>query len=384
VLYEEAQSVQKGFMATCCAGKVKSLPAPADSFSPDGPCSQTEEPDACRQIIGKSPAIRAAINKVRLVAPTDAAVLIQGQTGTGKELIAQAIHDLSERRFGPFVKVNCAAIPGEMLESELFGHERGAFTDAVMRTPGRFQSANKGTLLLDEVGELPLHLQPKLLRVLQERELERLGSSRPVQVDVRVVAATNQDLAAMVTQHRFRADLYYRLNAFPIDAPPLRERTGDVPLLVHHFVQHYAQRFGKPIDHIPDELMERLQRYSWPGNIRELQNLIERAVVLSAGSTLQLRFEVPPPAAAEPTKSGRNTRRTLADAQRDHILEVLRRTKGMVGGENGAAKRLGMPRSTLIFRMLKLGIPHRKSQSYSPSRPSALLEFPSRAFQAEN
>jgi formate hydrogenlyase transcriptional activator len=293
-----------------------------------------------------------------MVAPTDSAVLIHGETGTGKELIAKAIHEESLRRMGPCVKVNCAAMPGGLLESELFGHERGAFTGASTQTTGRFQLADRGTLFLDEIGDLPLELQPKLLRVLQEHEFERLGSSRTIRVDVRVVAATNQDLPQMVRDRKFRADLFYRLNVFPITLPPLRERLEDIPLLVRHFVRDFARRMKREISNIPEEVMAVLQLHDWPGNIRELQNVIERAVILSSGPDLHLsiselkhKVKCETPAAV----------RTLADAERDHIREVLRQAGWVVAGRDGAAARLGMARTTLLYRMRKLGIAQRNA-----------------------
>jgi formate hydrogenlyase transcriptional activator len=288
-----------------------------------------------------------------MVAPTDSAVLIQGETGTGKELIARAVHEESSRRPGPFVKVNCAAMPAGLLESELFGHERGAFTGAVTQTSGRFQLAHQGTLFLDEIGDLPLELQPKLLRVLQEQEFERLGSTRTIRVDVRVVAATNQDLAQMVQARRFRADLFYRLNVFPIGLPPLRERTEDIPLLVRHFVNKFARRMNKEISSIPSEVMEVLQFHDWPGNIRELQNFIERAMIMSPGPDLRL----PAGEFKHLAKSDAPAAiRTLAEAERAHILRVLQQVRGVVGGCDGAAARLGLARTTLLYRMRKLGI----------------------------
>jgi transcriptional regulator with GAF, ATPase, and Fis domain len=310
-------------------------------------------PKPGNELIGSSPGMRRALNAVRMVAPTDSAVLIQGETGTGKELIAKAVHDQSLRKHEPFVTLNCAAIPSGLLESELFGHERGAYTGALNSSIGRFQLAHQGTLFLDEVGELPLELQPKLLRVLQEQEFEKLGSSRTVRVDVRIVAATNRDLSAMVQERRFRADLFYRLHVFPISLPPLRERLDDIPVLVRHFVGKFAERMNKEIDTIPDEVMEVLKHHNWPGNIRELQNFIERAMILSSGRVLCAPLgdlkqfsELQTPAA----------KITLADAERAHILDVLRQVDWVVGGRRGAAARLGLPRTTLLHRMHKLGI----------------------------
>lgn len=306
------------------------------------------------EIVGNSPALRRVLRQVETVAPTDSGVLIYGETGTGKELIARAIHDLSARRSGTFVKLNCAAIPTGLLESELFGHERGAFTGAVVQRIGRFELANRGTIFLDEIGEIPLELQPKLLRVLQEREFERLGSSRTLHTDARLIAATNRDLGSMVEQHAFRADLYYRLNVFPIHVPPLRDRPEDIPLLVRHFVQQFARQMNRSIDTIPAESMAALKRYPWPGNIRELQNLIERAVILSSGSVLSIPIEELKVSAPVPHES--ESQQTLADAERAHILTVLKETGWVLAGTNGAAARLGMNRSTLRFRMKKLGI----------------------------
>ncbi len=306
-----------------------------------------------RELIGESTAFKAVLQQVQLVAPADCAVLIQGETGTGKELVAQAIHDLSQRSRGPFIRLNCAAIPSGLLESELFGHERGAFTGALSQRIGRLQLAHRGTLFLDEIGDLPLELQPKLLRALQEQEFERLGSSQSIRVDVRIVAATNQNLAGMVNDRRFRADLYYRLNVFPVLLPALRERTADIPALVRHFVRVFGERMNKTIDEIPEYVMEVLRGYAWPGNIRELQNFIERAVLLSDGG----RFS--PPLAeltcvmAAPSKA---PSQTLADMERTYITETLQKSNWVVGGRAGAAARLGLPRTTLIARMRKLGI----------------------------
>ena len=312
------------------------------------------------ELIGSSAGLRRVWNSVQLVARTDSAVLIQGETGTGKELIARAIHEESLRRSGPFVKVNCAAMPSGLIESELFGHERGAFTGAFTQTTGRFHLAHQGTLFLDEIGELPLELQPKLLRVLQEQEFERLGSARTIRVDVRIVAAANQDLTRMVQDRRFRADLYYRLNVFPIALPPLRERLEDIPLLARHFVNKFACRIGKEISHIPSEVLELLCLHDWPGNIRELQNFIERAMIMCSGPELRL----PPGELNDLVKSDSPaTIRTLADAERDHILHVLRQVGWVVGGRCGAAARLGLARTTLLYRMRRLGIAQGKRRA---------------------
>jgi formate hydrogenlyase transcriptional activator len=279
--------------------------------------------------------------------------LIYGETGTGKELLARAIHDLSSRRQGTFVKLNCAAIPTGLLESEMFGHEKGAFTGAIAQRIGRFELAHRGSMFLDEVGEIPLELQTKLLRVLQEREFERLGSSRTIRTDARLVAATNRDLAALVEERQFRADLYYRINVFPITVPPLRDRRDDIPLLVRYFVQQYARRMNRRITNIPADAMQALTRYHWPGNIRELQNFIERAVIVSPGPTLQAPVrELKGPKAAPP---GSNAV-TLADAESEAIQRALRDADGRVGGPQGAAAKLGMKRTTLQAKMRKLGI----------------------------
>ena len=312
-------------------------------------------------IVGHSPAFMNVLNQVDIIAKSDSVTLIQGETGTGKEVIARAIHNQSLRSRGPFVKLNCAAIPSALLESELFGHERGAFTGAVTQTMGRFQQADNGTLFLDEIGDLPLELQPKLLRALQEQEFERLGCGRTIRVNVRVVAATNQDLAEMVSTRQFRADLYYRVNVIPIFLPPLRERRDDIPRLVEHFVRKYSARLNKPIDTIPDDVMEFLMYHDWPGNIRELQNFIERAVVLSPGSVLRpILADLKQIKKRQPVAVSR----TLAAAERDHILEVLDQSGWLIGGQQGAAVRLGLPRTTLIHRMRKLGIETRRSQRH--------------------
>jgi formate hydrogenlyase transcriptional activator len=307
------------------------------------------------EIVGEDPALRRILKEVETVAPTATTVLIRGETGTGKELIARALHQLSPRRERAFVKLNCAAIPTGLLESELFGHEKGAFTGAITPKVGRFELAHRGTLLLDEVGDIPLELQPKLLRVLQEQEFERLGSTRTIRVDVRLVTATNRDLAQMVDEERFRSDLYYRLSVFPIVLPPLRERREDIPRLVRHFTQQFARRIGRRIETIPADAMDTLTQYSWPGNIRELQNVIERAVILSAGSTLHIPLGALH-AAAPHAQAPAGAPVTLADAEREHILGVLRESGWVLGGPKGAAARLGMKRSTLQWKMKKLGL----------------------------
>ena len=307
-------------------------------------------------IVGENTTLRTILKQVETVAPTDSAVLIRGETGTGKELIARALHDLSARKGRTFVKLNCAAIPTGLLESELFGHEKGAFTGAIKQKIGRFELAHQGTLFLDEVGDIPLELQPKLLRVLQEQEFERLGGTKTIRVNVRVVAATNRDLTEMIAEGCFRRDLYYRLNVFPIALPPLRERTDDIPYLVRHFTQGFARRMRRRIVNIPASVMEALVCYSWPGNVRELQNVIERAVILSKGPTLQVAIADLQPEAPRATAPTAAASLTLSDAEREHILRVVRETNWVLGGANGAAARLGMKRSTLHWKMKKLGI----------------------------
>jgi formate hydrogenlyase transcriptional activator len=317
------------------------------------------------QVIGKSPALEMVLEQVECVAPTDSTVLIQGETGTGKELIARAIHNISARCGRPFVKLNCAAIPLDLLESELFGHEKGAFTGAIAQKLGRFEAADKGTLFLDEVGDIPLTLQPKLLRVLQEQEFERLGGTRTHQVDVRLVAATNRDLSDMVKRNAFRSDLYYRLNVFPIQLPPLRERREDIPALVEHFVEVLARRMGKQIELIPPEVMSAFTSHPWPGNIRELQNFIERSVILSSGTVL-----CPPLGELKRSpETASSSAVTLEDVERDHIRKTLDQTHWVVAGPNGAAARLGIKRSTLYFRMQKLGI-SRVNKNHTSSQPN--------------
>jgi formate hydrogenlyase transcriptional activator len=305
-------------------------------------------------IIGKSLVLRRLLEMVETVARGDSTVLLLGETGTGKELIARAIHGLSPRENRPFVKLNCAAIPTGLLESELFGHERGSFTGAIAQKIGRLEVAHQGSLFLDEIGDIPLELQPKLLRVLQEREFERLGSTRTQRVDVRIVAATHRDLEGMILEKQFRSDLYYRLNVFPVHVPPLRERPEDIPLLVQHFVQQATRRMRKTIDTIPSETMEALIHFRWPGNIRELENVIERAVILSPGHVLRLS----PRDLKSRIAPGQNPDRhqTLEEVERSHILKTLKETSWVLSGPSGAAARLGLNRSTLYFRMKKLGI----------------------------
>jgi formate hydrogenlyase transcriptional activator len=305
-------------------------------------------------IIGRSPAMRDVFDQIRMVAPTDSTALICGETGTGKELVARAVHRLSVRRAQAFLTCNCAAIPAALLESELFGHEKGAFTGAVAQRMGRFELANRGAIFLDEIGEMPLELQPKLLRVLQEREFERLGSSRTIRADVRLIAATNVDLPRMVAEKRFRADLYYRLNVFPIEVPPLRERPEDIPVLVRHFVREAGHRMNRRALWISQSAMDALVSHSWPGNIRELQNLIERAVIRSVGDELRVPLEDLDEDAE--IAGRRNADGTLEEAERLHILATLKKTRWVLSGPRGAAARLGINRSTLQFRMKKLGI----------------------------
>lgn len=309
------------------------------------------------EMVGQSRALREVLTHIEIVAPTDSTVLIEGETGTGKELIARALHNLSFRREQPFVKVNCAAIPTGLLESELFGHERGAFTSAISQRIGRFELAHPGTLFLDEVGDIPLELQPKLLRVLQEQEFERLGGTRTLHVDVRLIAATSRDLAQMVDDHEFRGDLYYRLNVFPITVPPLRDRREDISLLTWHFVRKYSQQMNKSIDQIPGETIQALTRHHWPGNIRELQNVIERAVILTQGNTLNVPLDKLERASVSTQV---NRAMTLEEVERQHILQTLLETEWVIGGAHGAAARLGLPRTSLIYRMQKLGIPGRR------------------------
>jgi formate hydrogenlyase transcriptional activator len=304
-------------------------------------------------VVGKSAALRDVLKQVEIAAPSDATVLLLGETGTGKELMARAVHRLSSRRDSPFIKLNCAAIPTGLLESELFGHEKGAFTGAISQKVGKIELADKGTLFLDEIGEIPMELQPKLLRVLQDHEFERLGGVKTIKVDVRVVSATNRDLAQEVADHQFRSDLFYRLNVFPIHLPPLRERNGDIRLLVEHFAQEFAQRMGKCIESVPPEILQELERWHWPGNIRELENFMERSVILTQGPVLfaplsELKVFSP--------DRSRSSGATLEAIERDYVLRILRQTRGIISGPGGAAARLGMKRTTLQSRIQKLGI----------------------------
>src|ERR1700751_6069192 len=321
------------------------------------------------QIIGHSPALKSVLAEVKRVAPTDYTVLVLGETGTGKELIAHATHDLSLRCGRPFVKLNCAAIPFDLLESELFGHEKGAFTGAVTQKLGRFEMADTGTLFLDEIGDIPLALQPKLLRVLQEKEFERLGSGRTHRIDVRLIAATHRDLTEMVSRNEFRSDLYYRLNVFPVLVPPVRERREDIQPLVSHFVEVFAQRMGKHIDQIPQAMMNALIAYSWPGNVRELQNLIERAVIRSDNGVLPNPL---PRSKKEDAEAKTLSTGTFLEPQRALILQTLRAAGGMIGGPQGAAARLGLKRTTLVSKMKKLGL-------YRPRHDRLMDEFNDRS-----
>ena len=322
---------------------VGTLTAPRPNHSDEGPWEG---------VVGSSPALRKALELALTVAPTNSSVLIHGETGTGKELVAQAIHRNSLRHSRPFIKLNCAAIPLGLLEGELFGHERGAFTGAVARRVGRFEAADRGSLFLDEVGDIPMELQAKLLRVLQEGEFERLGGSQTLRADVRLIAATHRDLTALAASGQFRSDLYYRLNVFPISVPPLRERQEDIPALVMHYVRKFAEGMNKSVEDVPEDAMDVMCEHSWPGNIRELRNFIERSVILSPGRTL-----CPPLKDLKPTTiSVAGTPVTLEDAERAHICKTLEQTKWVVGGSRGAAVRLGIKRSTLYFRMRRLGI----------------------------
>lgn len=318
-------------------------------------------------IVGTSEALRHALGLARIVAPTDSTVLLYGETGTGKELLAQLIHEQSLRSAGPFVRLNCAAIPEGLLESELFGHEKGAFTSAVAQRVGRFEAAHGGTLFLDEIGEIPPSLQPKLLRVLQEQEFERLGSSRTLSVDVRVIAATNQDLTTLVEEKTFRMDLFYRLNVFPLTLPPLRDRREDIPSLVRHFASGAATRTRRPIRSIPPETIQTLMQHSWPGNVRELQNVIERAVILAEDGILHVPFFEPKRGVQTAHSSGA----TLSEVERDHIVHVLDETGWLIGGPSGAARYLGLPRTTLISKMRRLGIQHGRSARISEADRSS-------------
>ena len=316
--------------------------------------SEMENNESYEGIVGRSSALREVIDQIQIVAPMDATVLIEGETGTGKELVAHAIHARSRRREGAFVKMNCAAIPRDLLESEIFGHEKGAFTGAVTRKIGRFEAAHEGTLFMDEIGDMPLELQAKMLRILQDQEFERLGSTATQRVNVRVVAATNQDLERLVSEKQFRNDLYYRLSVFPISIAPLRERRDDIPLLAAHFVRMFSQRMNKQIEAIPADAMEALLDYDWPGNIRQLQNFIERSVILTAGRLLR-------PPVAELRRRSTVKPVTLKDCEREHILKAIQESNWVIAGPHGAAARLGIARSTLMYRMRKLAIMDHRS-----------------------
>ena len=341
---------------------------------------EIEEASMFEDIVGKSSALQKVLKELETVGPTDSTVLIYGETGTGKELIARAIHNLSSRRSNAFVKVNCAAIPTGLLESELFGHEKGAFTGAIQQRIGRFELAHHGTVFLDEIGEVPLELQPKLLRVLQEREFERLGSSRTQRTDARLIAATNRDLSEMVEEQKFRADLFYRLNVFPLYVPALRERPEDVPLLVRHFAELFSRRMSKAIETIPPETMSALMRYHWPGNVRELQNVIERAVILSTRGVLrvsigELNAKGAVPARKEPVPQGRKRTRTIVPPlNRDQIVQALQEADGRVGGPDGAAARLGLKRTTLIAHLKRLAIEPRSYANPAIDPPTVISQ----------
>jgi formate hydrogenlyase transcriptional activator len=344
-----------------------------EAFERVGCADQVSHQRRFEQIIGESPALEAVLKQVTRVAPTGSTVLIQGETGTGKELIARAIHNISSRCGRPFVKLNCAAIPLDLLESELFGHERGAFTGAIAQKTGRFELADKGTLFLDEIGDIPLALQPKLLRVLQEQEFERLGGTRTHQVNVRLVAATHRNLTELMKRGEFRSDLYYRLNVFPVTLPPLRARCEDIPALVTHFVEMFCRRMDKQIDHIPEQTMAALCSYQWPGNIRELQNLIERAVILSDEGILSN----PLPSSAVENLTPSPSVTTLRDSERNLILHALEESGWVIGGPRGAAAKLGVKRTTLIYKMEGLGIsrPSLQSRQESAQRePASTLQ----------
>jgi formate hydrogenlyase transcriptional activator len=328
----------------------RELAAMKDQLATETLCLEEESDQNVSGMVGESPAFQEVLRNIRVVAPTGATVLVQGETGTGKELIAQALHELSDRSKQPFVKVNCAAIPATLLESELFGHEKGSFTGAFAQKIGKFEMAHKGTLFLDEIGEMPLELQPKLLRAIQEQELERVGGNRTIRVDIRIIAATNRNLKQMVEEGRFRSDLYYRLHVFPLNVPPLRERREDIPVLTRYFVQKHAQRMGRNIETIAASTLETLTRYDWPGNVRELQNVLERAVILTHGSSLQVGMSE---LVAKADTLYRRTSEVSQASERERILKALEEANGQVGGPNGAAARLGLKRTTLQNRMRK-------------------------------
>src|ERR1700722_27071 len=351
-------------MSTAVIVPIHSEPRPSQVIPKTKPSDRRED---ARGMVGTSESLQHALDLARIVAPTDSTVLIYGETGTGKELCAQLIHEHSLRSGGPFVRLNCAAIPEGLLESELFGHEKGAFTSAVAQRAGRFEAADGGTLFLDEIGEIPPRLQPKLLRVLQEQEFERLGSSRTIRVDVRVIAATNQDLAALVEEKTFRMDLFYRLNVFPLTLPPLRDRREDIPSLIQHFANGAASKLRRPIRAIPLETIQTLEQHSWPGNVRELQNVIERAVILAEDGVLRVPFFEPKRDSQMLPASGT----TLKDMERDYILQVLAETRWLIGGASGAARYLGLPRTSLLSKMKRLGISHRPLSAAKGDRASA-------------
>ena len=356
-------------MSTATAVPIYSESAPSRRLSIlKGAVQDHADRSDANGIVGTSQVLQDALRQARMVAPTDSTVVIYGETGTGKELFAGLIHELSRRRDGPFIRLNCAAIPEGLLESELFGHEKGAFTSAITQRLGRFEAANHGTLFLDEIGDVPPSLQPKLLRVLQEREFERLGSGHTVHVDVRVIAATNRDLSELVAQQTFRVDLFYRLNVFPITLPPLRDRREDIPRLVGHFVRDAAASMQRPIPTIPYEAMQTLMDHDWPGNVRELQNVIERAVILSEDCTLR----VPRLESKRSGESSHFSGNTLNEMERCYILKVLDETNGIIGGPNGAARRLGLPRTTLISKMKRFGVVHRHSAPLSGADRASL------------
>lgn len=347
-------------------------------FQNRAPQARESRDSQFERIVGSSAALETVLEQVERVGPTDSTVLIEGETGTGKELIAQAVHDVSPRRNRRFVKVNCAAIPHDLLESELFGHEKGAFTGAIGQKVGRFELAHQGTIFLDEIGDIPLASQPKLLRILQEQEFERLGSGQTLKVNVRVIAATHRNLTEMAARNGFRSDLYYRLNVFPIQVPPLRERRKDIPEIVAHFVRVFSRRIGKQIEEIPPGTMTALVSYPWPGNIRELQNLIERAVILANDTVLPN----PLPLFSPDTINWCGGRKTLLDVERGYILRVLNERGWIIGGANGAAAKLGLKRTTLLAKMKKLGIDrpvrHMSEMSdYDPSTIAPTRELPS-------
>jgi formate hydrogenlyase transcriptional activator len=357
-------------MSTAIAVPIYSESAPNRRLPllPRSDYSPTDRSVDANGIVGTSQVLQDAVRQARIVAPTDSTVVIYGETGTGKERFASLIHELSRRRGGPFIRLNCAAIPEGLLESELFGHEKGAFTSAMAQRIGRFEAANHGTLFLDEIGDIPASLQSKLLRVLQEREFERLGSARTVRVDVRVIAATNRDLSELVAEQTFRVDLFYRLNVFPITLPPLRERREDIPDLVRHFVRNAAAAIERPIRTIPYEALQTLMDHDWPGNVRELQNVIERAVILAEDGILR----VPRLERKRDFERSRFSGNTLNEMERDYILEVLEEAEWIIAGPRGAARRLGLPRTTLISKMKKLGILHPRSERLSGADRASL------------